>query len=96
VPRKIVRKCIHETLLALKVGAIETFTEIQPMGSSSRVEARPVLGTLRSQGIEPFLVLGDFCFSFLNSLPRKDRGSKTPERKSRRKTTTNGFMISSG
>jgi hypothetical protein len=64
VPRKIVRKRIYETLLALKVGSIETFTEIQPMGSLSRVEARPVLGTLRSQGVEPFLILRDFCFSF--------------------------------
>src|SRR4030095_284411 len=64
VPRKIVRKRINETLLALKVGAIETFTEIQPMGSLSRVEARPVLRALRSQGIEPFLVLRDLCFSF--------------------------------
>src|SRR4029434_6247216 len=34
------------------------------MGPPSRVEARPVLGSLRSQGIEPFLVLRDFCFSY--------------------------------
>ena len=64
VPRKIVRERIYETLLALKVDAIETLTEIQPVGSVSRVEARPVSGTLRPQGIEPFLVLRDFCFSF--------------------------------
>jgi hypothetical protein len=63
VPRKIVRKPIYETLLALKVGAIKTITEIQPMGSPPRVEAFPVPGTLRSQGIEPFLVLGNICFS---------------------------------
>src|SRR3970282_1606150 len=34
------------------------------MRSVSRVEARPILGTFRSQGIEPFLVLRDFCFPF--------------------------------
>src|SRR6266511_2033679 len=76
VPRKIVRKRIYETLLALKVGAIETFTEIQPMGSLSRVEARPVLRTLRSQGIEPFLVLRDLCFSFLEFVAAQGHGLK--------------------
>ena len=65
VPGKIVRKRIYEPLLALRVRAIETFAEIQPMGSLVRVEACPVLGTLRSQGIEPFLILGDFCFPLL-------------------------------
>ena len=62
VTRKIVGKRVYEMLLALKVGLIETFTEIQPMGSAARVEALPVLGTLRSQGIEPFPILRNFCF----------------------------------
>jgi hypothetical protein len=65
VPGKIVRKRIYETLLALEVGAIETLTDVQPMGSVPRIEARPVLGTIRSQGIEPFFELRDFCFSLL-------------------------------
>src|SRR6266511_785951 len=76
VPRKIVRKRIYETLLALKVGAIETFTEIQPMGSLSRVESRSVLRTLRSQGIEPCLVLRDLCFSFLEFVAAQGHGLK--------------------
>jgi hypothetical protein len=43
VAGKIVRKRIDETFLALEIGAIETLTEIQPVGSVSRIEARPVL-----------------------------------------------------
>jgi hypothetical protein len=61
---KIIRKRIYETLLALKVGAIETFPEIQPMGPPSRIQARPVSRALRSKGVEPFFVLVNFCFPF--------------------------------
>lgn len=77
VPGKIVRERIYETLLALKVGAIETPTEIQPMGPVSRIEADPVSGTFRSQGIEPFLVLRDFCFSFFEFIAVQGRRRKS-------------------
>jgi hypothetical protein len=60
---EIIRKRIYETLLALKVGAIKTFTEIKLVGPLSSVEAHPELGTLRTHGVEPLFVLGDFRFS---------------------------------
>jgi hypothetical protein len=60
--REIIGIRIHEAFLALRIGTIEALAEIQPMRPFVGVKAHPKLRTLRTQGIKPFLILGDFGF----------------------------------
>jgi hypothetical protein len=77
---KIIRKRIYKMLLTLQVGSIETFTKIQSMWSLPRVEAHPVMGSLRSKGVQPFLVLCNFCGSLLELVTADRRGVKNDTR----------------
>src|SRR5918996_1494920 len=61
------------------------------MGPLSRVQAHPKSGSLRTEGVKPFLILGDLGLSYLEFIAPCRRGLNDAARKKHEKNKGESF-----